>query len=88
MCLGVPGKIITIDSSNAMLPMARISFGGVIKETCLAYVPDAQIGEYVIVHAGFALSKLNEDEAQEVFDLLKQMDDLAELDAAQAEDGV
>jgi hydrogenase expression/formation protein HypC len=59
--------------------MGRINFGGVVKEACLAYVPEAKLGDYVIVHVGFALSKVDEDEAQKVFEYLKQMDELAEL---------
>jgi hydrogenase expression/formation protein HypC len=59
--------------------MGKVSFGGVAKEVCLAYVPEAQIGDYVIVHAGFALNTMNEEEANEVFELLRQMGELNEL---------
>ena len=59
--------------------MGKVSFGGVAKEVCLAYVPEAQVGEYVIVHAGFALNTMNEEEANEVFELLRQMGELNEL---------
>ncbi len=79
MCLAIPGKIESIQGSDPLLRMGRVNFGGIVKEASLAFVPDAQIGDYVIVHVGFALSKLDEDEAQKVFDYLKQMDDLAEL---------
>lgn len=82
MCLGVPGKVLSIEPSPVGLTMGKVSFGGIVKEACLAYVPEAQVGDYVIVHAGFAISKLDEAEAQEVFELLKQMGDLAELEAA------
>jgi hydrogenase expression/formation protein HypC len=59
--------------------MGKVSFGGVAKEVCLAYVPEAQVGDYVIVHAGFALNTMNEEEANEVFELLQQMGELTEL---------
>ncbi len=73
MCLGVPGKVLSIEPNSVGMTMGKVSFGGVMKEVCLAYVPEAQIGDYVIVHAGFALNKLDEAEAMEVFELLKQM---------------
>ena len=79
MCLAIPGKIESISGEDPITRMGRVNFGGVIKEASLAYVPEAQVGEYVIVHAGFALSKVDEDEAQKVFEYLKQMDELAEL---------
>jgi len=63
-----------------MLRVGRINFGGVFKEASLAYVPEAQVGDYVIVHVGFALSRLDEDEAHKVFEYLKQMDELADLE--------
>jgi hydrogenase expression/formation protein HypC len=65
MCLAVPGKIVSInENSDTLLRTAKVSFGGILKEVSLAYVPEAQIGEYVIVHVGFALSVLDEVEAQ------------------------
>jgi hydrogenase expression/formation protein HypC len=86
MCLGVPGKVVEmIDESPLGMTMARVSFGGIVKEVCLAYVPEAQVGDYVIVHAGFALNLIDEEEAMEVFEMLKQMEELAELDASQPE---
>ena len=63
MCLGVPGKILEITPSPLGMAMGKVSFGGVAKEVCLAYVPEAVVGDYVIVHAGFALNKLDEQEA-------------------------
>ena len=83
MCLGVPGKIVSAESNDLGVPMGKVSFGGIAKEICLAYVPEAVVGDYVIVHAGFALSILNEKEAQEVFDLLAQ---LGEIEAEMAEE--
>jgi hydrogenase expression/formation protein HypC len=67
------------------MPMARVNFGGIIKEACLAYVPEVQVGDYVIVHAGFALSVIDEEEAMEVFEMLREMQELADLEISQAE---
>jgi hydrogenase expression/formation protein HypC len=78
MCLGVPGKVLSTEMNATGMLMGKVSFGGVAKEVCLAYVPEVQVGEYVIVHAGFALNQLNEAEAMEVFDLLRQMEQSAE----------
>lgn len=78
MCLGVPGKILSIEPNAVGLTMGKVSFGGVAKEVCLAYVPEATVGDYVIVHAGFALNRLDEQEAGEVFELLRQMGELDE----------
>lgn len=72
MCLGVPGKIIeTYDSGG--LRMAKVDFGGVVREACIATVPEAQEGDYTIVHAGFALNLLSEDDALETLNLLREM---------------
>lgn len=79
MCLGVPGKIIEIYQSGG-LPMGKIDFGGVTREACLAYVPEAKIGDYTIIHVGFALNLIEEEEALETLDLLRQIADIgAEL---------
>jgi hydrogenase expression/formation protein HypC len=75
MCLAVPGKILEIEPGTLGMTMGKVSFGGIAKEVCLAYVPDAQVGDFVIVHAGFALSKLDEQEAMEVFQLLREIED-------------
>jgi hydrogenase expression/formation protein HypC len=72
MCLAVPGRIIEIYSVGD-LPMGKVDYGGVVKEACLAYVPDAEVGQYVIVHAGFALNVLDEAEAQETLALFREM---------------
>jgi hydrogenase expression/formation protein HypC len=86
MCLGVPGKVIEmIEESPLGMTMAKVSFGGIIKEACLAYVPEAQVGDYVIVHAGFALNVIDEEEAMEVFEMLRQMEELAELETSEVE---
>ncbi len=85
MCLGIPGKIVSIGEANPLgMTMGKVSFSGITKEVCLAYVPEAQVGEYVIVHAGFALNTLDEQEAGEVFELLRQM---GELDGLNVDEG-
>jgi len=73
MCLGVPGKIIEIYESGN-LKMGKIDFGGVTREACLAYVPEAQIGDYTLIHVGFALNLISEEEAQETLELLQQIE--------------
>ncbi|NJN66469.1 MAG: HypC/HybG/HupF family hydrogenase formation chaperone [Chloroflexaceae bacterium] len=78
MCLGIPGKVTHIEHDPLGMMMGKVSFGGIAREVCLAYVPDVQVGEYVIVHAGFALNKVDEQEAMEVFDLLRQMGEMSE----------
>ena len=77
MCLGVPGKIIKIYQENG-LRMGKIDFGGVSREACLAYVPDAQIRDYTVIHVGFAISQLSEEEAQETLALIREIADLNE----------
>jgi hydrogenase expression/formation protein HypC len=72
MCLGVPGKIIELYTSGDLL-MGKIDFGGVVREACMAYVPEAKVGEYAIIHVGFALNIISEEEAQETLDLLRQI---------------
>lgn len=77
MCLGVPGKIVEIYEANG-LKMGKIDFGGVLREACLEYVPDAQIGEYTVIHVGFAISQLSEEEAQETLALLREIANVEE----------
>ncbi len=72
MCLGIPGKILEIFDMNS-LRMCKIDFGGVIREACLEALPDAKVGDYTIVHAGFALNLLSEEEAQETLSLLNEI---------------
>jgi len=79
MCLGIPGQIIDIRTDRG-LPMGTIDFGGVRREACLAYVADeVAIGDYVIVHVGFAISKVDEAEAKRTFEVLREMSQLDEL---------
>ncbi|HWQ92575.1 MAG TPA: HypC/HybG/HupF family hydrogenase formation chaperone [Clostridia bacterium] len=84
MCLAVPGKITSIGGSVPLSLVGKIDFGGVLKEASLAYVPEAQVGDYVIVHAGFALSRVDEAEAQKVFEYLREMEELAHNDESNA----
>lgn len=72
MCLGVPGKIIDIYQQGE-LTMGKIDFGGVTREACLAYVPEAEIGDYTVIHVGFALHLISEEEAQETLSLLREI---------------
>ena len=82
MCLGVPGKITIIYEQNH-LPMGRIDFGGVIKEACLAYVPEAKVGDYVLVHVGFAISLMDETEAMETLKMIREVADFSKSLEAQ-----
>jgi hydrogenase expression/formation protein HypC len=80
MCLAVPGKIISIEGEDPIYRCGRVSFGGIVKLINLAYVPEAKIGDYVLIHVGFAISTIDEAEAQEVFEYLRQIGELAELE--------
>ncbi|MBI2926151.1 MAG: HypC/HybG/HupF family hydrogenase formation chaperone [Verrucomicrobia bacterium] len=82
MCLAVPGKILSVAGDDPFMRTGRVSFGGIVKEVNLAYVPEAKLGDYVIVHVGFALSILDEAEANRVFEYLRQMEELAEIQEA------
>lgn len=80
MCLAIPGKVLSDFQQNGMR-MAKVQFGGIVREACLECVPETQIGDYVLVHVGFAISRVDEEEAQKTYQLLKEMDQLTELDA-------
>jgi hydrogenase expression/formation protein HypC len=76
MCLGIPGKLVEIPKQeHPDLPMGKVEFGGILKDVCLAYTPEAQVGDYVMVHVGFAISRIDETEAQEIFEYLKEISD-------------
>ena len=75
MCLGIPGQITERWQAND-LPFARVNFGGIRKDICLAFTPEAQVGSYVMVHVGFAISQIDESEAQRTLELLSQMGEL------------
>jgi hydrogenase expression/formation protein HypC len=85
MCLAVPGKIVSIDGTDPIFRTGKVNFGGIIKQINLAYVPEAKIDDYVLVHVGFAISIVNEEEAQEVFEYLRQIGELAELEEKQCD---
>ena len=80
MCLGIPGKVIQVSEEKDELTMGKVSFGGLVKEVCLSYIPGACVGDYVIVHVGFAISKIDEQEAQKVFEYLEQIGETSELE--------
>jgi hydrogenase expression/formation protein HypC len=77
MCLGIPGKIVEIYETNG-LRMGKVDFGGVTREACLDYVPEAGVGDYTIIHVGFAISKISEEEAQETLQILREIADFEE----------
>ena len=72
MCLGVPGKIVETYQADG-LKMGKVDFGGVVRETCLEYVPQAEVGDYVIIHVGFAISLVSEEEAQATLETLREI---------------
>lgn len=80
MCLGIPGRVVKTYSEHDVL-MGKVDFGGVTRSVCLEHVPDVAVGQYVLVHVGFALSKIDEGEARRVFEFLEGMDQLDELKA-------
>ncbi|HMP73069.1 MAG TPA: HypC/HybG/HupF family hydrogenase formation chaperone [Kiritimatiellia bacterium] len=79
MCLAIPGQIVGVDETDSVFRMGKVRFGGIQREVNLAYVPEARVNDYVLVHVGFALSVIDEQEAAKVFDLLREMDELEEL---------
>ena len=79
MCLGVPGRITQCYEQDG-LPMGKVDFGGVAKEVCLSLTPDAQPDQYVLVHVGFALNVVDEEEAQQIFESLQELEEAAELE--------
>lgn len=80
MCLAIPGQLVSIAGDDPMTRTGKVSFGGVLKEVSLAFVPEAVVGDYLIVHVGAALSILNEAEAQEIFSYLQEMGELADAE--------
>ena len=85
MCLGIPGRIVEITSTDAeaLVRMGKVDFGGIAREICLAYVPEADVGDFVIVHAGFAITQLDEAEARETIELMVEAGILGEELGAQ-----
>jgi len=82
MCLAVPGKVLSIQGED-IARVGRVNFGGIVKEVNLAYVPQAGIGDYVVVHVGFAISVMDEREATQVFEYLKQIGEVDEIEERQ-----
>ena len=86
MCLAIPGKLIEITTDSAGVKMGRANFGGIVKQVCLEYTPEVETGDYVLVHVGFALSKVDENEAARTYQLLEEMKQLGELDTPEVTD--
>jgi hydrogenase expression/formation protein HypC len=86
MCLAIPGKVIEITDDPFGVRMGRASFGGIVKQVCLEYAPEVQPGDYVLVHVGFALGKVNEAEALRTYKALEEMEQLGELETPQSGD--
>jgi hydrogenase expression/formation protein HypC len=84
MCLAIPGKLIEIAYDPQGLKMGKANFGGIVKQICLEYTPEAIPGDYVLVHVGFALGKIDEEEAARTYQLLAEMDQLTELEISEA----
>jgi hydrogenase expression/formation protein HypC len=82
MCLAIPGRVVDVATEHDTL-MGRVDFGGVVKRVCLDHVPEVKPGEYVLVHVGFALSRIDEEGAKRVFEFLAEMDQLGELEEPQ-----
>jgi hydrogenase expression/formation protein HypC len=79
MCLAVPGEIVSIDGDEPLLRTAKVRFGGISKQVSLACVPEARVGQYVLVHVGLAIATIDDAEARRVFEYLDEMDELKEL---------
>jgi hydrogenase expression/formation protein HypC len=85
MCLAIPGKVVATFDKSGMF-MARVQFGGITREACLEYVPETIVGDYVLVHVGFAISRIDEAEAQRTYAVLRELDQLTELESPIVED--
>lgn len=85
MCLGIPGKILESFEANG-LRMGRVEFGGIVRDACLAYTPEAVVGDYVVVHVGFAISRIDAEEAARTYKLLEEMGQLSELEIVGADE--
>ena len=84
MCLAIPGKVTSISGEDPLMRSGKVDFGGVLREVSLAYVPEVKVGDYVIVHVGFALSRVDEAEANQVFEYLREMEELSDLQESRA----
>ena len=81
MCLAIPGRIVEFHENHGVR-MSKVDFGGITREACLEYVPDAKLGDYVLVHVGFAISKVDEEEAARTYRHLEELGQLSEVDSA------
>src|SRR6185436_10351850 len=86
MCLAIPGKVIEIRPDAEGVRMAKTNFGGIVKQVCLEYTPEVEIGDYVLVHVGFALSKVDQEQAAQTYKALEQLQQLGELDIPDVDD--
>jgi hydrogenase expression/formation protein HypC len=86
MCLAIPGKLVAFHERNGVR-MGKVDYGGITRDACLEYVPDAILGEYVMVHVGFAIGKVDAEEAARTYQYLAELDQLGELDAPEPELG-
>lgn len=84
MCLGIPGRILEINNGEGVARAGRVDFGGIVKDVSLAFVPEAAVGDYVVIHVGFAIAKLDEAEARRVFEYIAELGDLKELNEGRA----
>jgi hydrogenase expression/formation protein HypC len=85
VCLGIPGKVLESFEVNG-LRMAKVQFGGIVREACLEYTPEAAVGDYVIVHVGFAISKVDAEEAARTYQMLEEMGQLSDLETPDTEE--
>lgn len=85
MCLAIPGKVVETFAKDGM-QMARVQFGGIVRDACLEYVPETAVGEYVLVHVGFAISRVDEEEAHRTYQALADLDQLTELDTPEVQE--
>ncbi|HEX4169613.1 MAG TPA: HypC/HybG/HupF family hydrogenase formation chaperone [Bryobacteraceae bacterium] len=86
MCLAIPGKVSGLHETGGV-PMAKVEFGGITRDACMSYLPEARVGDYVLVHVGFAISRLDAEEAARTYQYLAEMDQLTELSDGQEEPG-
>jgi hydrogenase expression/formation protein HypC len=87
MCLAVPGRILGVTGEEPLTRVGRVDFGGIVKEINLVFVPEARVDDYVLVHVGFALTVIDESEAAQVFEHLREMGELLDAEAARSREG-
>ena len=87
MCLGIPGKLIEVYQQDG-LPTGKVEFGGIVKEVCLVYTPEATVGQYVLVHVGFAISRIDETEAEQIVSQLQEIGEALAAEETQPQQDV